>query len=132
MNLEWYCMEWDSNGNKPYAINIMWVIDPDEIKKRVKYKGNKPSKYNSIKTYDELREYLKSQFMYRFWSKCEHEIVVNSWPHRDDTYETKVDVYAQISPNLDRITEYVINALKLELKPKKTEHNNDFGLERSK
>lgn len=132
MNLEWYCMEWDSNENKPYAINIMWVIDPKEIKKRVRYNGDKPSKYNSIKTYDELREYLKSQFMYRFWGKCEHEIIVNSLPNRDDSYETKVDVYAQISPNLDRITEYVINALKLELKPKKTEHDNNFGLERSK
>lgn len=132
MNLEWYCMEWDSNGHKPYAINIMWVIDPEDIKKKVKYKGTKPDKYNSIKNYDELREYLKSKFMYYFWSKCEHEIIVNSWPHKDDTYEAKVDVYAQISPNLDRITEYVIRELKLDFKYMDNDYDHSFGLERSK
>ena len=26
VNLEWYCVKWNSNMNKPYAINIMKLI----------------------------------------------------------------------------------------------------------
>lgn len=127
MKLNWYVMDWDND--KPVAINIFYAIDIEDLKKKLKYKGKKPNKYNSIKNYDELREYLKSNFMYRFWSKCEHEILVSDWPKGNES-AVKIDVYAQISPNLDRITEYVIQELKLNFKYMGNDYDHTFGLER--
>lgn len=114
VNLNWFCMEWGINEKRPVFTNIMYVIEPEEIIKMIKYKGKKPTEWNSIKTYGELREYLKRQFMYRFWSKSEHEMIVTGFMNGDDLH--KIDVWAQIEPNLDRITEYVINEMQLKLK----------------
>lgn len=110
--LEWYCMEWGVNGKLQF-FNVMYAIDIDDLKKKLRYKGTRPNKYNSIKNYNELREYLGREFMYHFWCKCEHEIIVNSWPDHDESTEEKIDVFDQIRPNLDRITEYVIRELKI-------------------
>ena len=120
-DLEWFCMEWDMSTERPCVINVMYAIDINDLKKRLKNK--------EIKNYNELRGYLKKEFMYRFWCKCEHEIVVNSWPHRDRSDERKVDVYAQISPNLDRITEYVIRELNLDFEYSGDDYDHTFGLE---
>ena len=114
--LEWYCLEWDFNKKQPRMINIMLYIDIDDLKKKIRYRGKKPTKYNSVKNRDELREYLRREFIYYFWSKCEHEIIVNSWPCNDASTEAKIDVFFQIEPNLDVITEYVIHKLKLDFK----------------
>lgn len=114
--LEWYCVEWGFNEKRPRLINVMRAINIDDLKKKLKYKGKKPTKYNSIKNYEELREYLKSQFMCRFWCRCEYEMIVTSWPPRNDIDGTKIDVFDQIAPNIDRITEYVVQVLKLDFK----------------
>lgn len=128
VNLEWYCMEWEITGDKPIAINIMYVIDPEEIIKRIKYKG--PKKYRSIKNFQELRDFLQKTFMYHFWSKCEHEIIINSWLRKDISVETKIDVYTQIEPNLNRITEYVIDAMQINFKKEPSKIERKFGLEK--
>lgn len=129
VKLEWYCLEWDINKNKPVMTNIFYVIDLDDLETKIKYKGK--IQHKSIKNYEELREYLRSKFMYHFWSKCEHEIIVNSWPHNGDATEKKIDIYSQISPNLDSITEYVILKLGLKFERDCEEHHDCFGLERS-
>ena len=111
-NLKWYCMDWDSNYNKPYAENVLAYIDKEDMIKKIKYNGKKPDKYNSIKNWYELREYLKREFMYYLWSKAEHEILVNGLFDKAE-YTQKIDVWAQIAPNLDEITNYVIAKMKL-------------------
>lgn len=127
--LEYYCMEWDANKNQLYAFNIFWCIDQKDLMKKVRYAGKKPSKYNSIKSYQELREYLKGEFMYHYWSKAEHEIIVTSlFPYKDDESQ-KIDVWAQISPNLDLITQYVNIKLNLGFDPKGCpKDDNRFGI----
>ncbi|MBR6050581.1 MAG: hypothetical protein IKP68_05185 [Clostridia bacterium] len=116
--LEWYCLKWDTNAKRPRMVNVMFAIDLDDLRKKLKYKGKKPSKYNSVKNYEELKEYLQNEFFYHFWCKCEHEITVNSWPYVDRSTEVRVDIYDQIVPNIDRITEYVARELKLDFKRK--------------
>lgn len=116
--MKFYCMEWNSNKNQPDIINILSVINPLEIKKMIKYKGDKPDKYNSIKNKTELKNYLDTQFRYYFQYKCEHEIIVNSWPYKDHETETKIDVYEQIKPNLDVITDYVCEELGIDFRRK--------------
>lgn len=111
--LEWYCMEWDFNADKPCMFNIMRAINIEDLRKKLRYKGKKPNEYNSIKNYEELKKYLKNAFFYRFWRKSEHEMIVKSWPCADKSPEVKVDVYDQILPNLERIAEYVVQKLKI-------------------
>ena len=83
-------------------------------------------------------EKLKRELMYYFWSKCEHEVVVTSWPvyvdneelnrinkEREDdakkfgrepcrmnitpTIGSKVDIYSQVMLNWDIFVDYVWN-----------------------
>lgn len=76
---------------------------------------------------DEFSKELKSIAMYYFWSKCEYEVVITSWPpyidnaelqrlnKEDPAYEQnvrlsvgrKVDVYQQLELNWDRFVDYV-------------------------
>ncbi len=49
---------------------------------------------------------LERDLQYCYWSKCEHEIIISSWPSRDDC-KIKVDVYDQIMLNWDKFCDYV-------------------------
>ena len=103
VNLEWYVLRWDVNAKKVVNYNILqWR--KEDIANEVR----KKSIYNkSI-----LREYLKTVFMYDYWSKTECEFFISDL-HGDD-YE-KVDIWRQIEPNLDLIVEYVNSKMELGL-----------------
>lgn len=95
VKLEWYVLKWDFNQKKVVNYNILeWILEDLAREVRSKRVYNK-----SI-----LREYLKTQFMYYYWSKTECEFYVSDL-HGDD-YE-KIDIWRQIEPNLNRIVEYV-------------------------
>ena len=40
---------------------------------------------------DTFAEKLKIELAYYFWSKCEWEIILSSWPPREDFKEEKID-----------------------------------------
>ena len=95
VKLEWYVLKWDFNQKKVVNYNILeWILEDLAREVRSKRVYNK-----SI-----LREYLKTQFMYYYWSKTECEFYVSDL-HGDD-YE-KIDIWRQIEPNLNQIVEYV-------------------------
>ena len=94
-NLEWYVLRWDFNKKKIIDYNILHGVAED-LHKYVKKK-----KVYNRRT---LKEYLKSHFMYYYWSKAECEFYISDL-HGDD-YE-KIDMWRQIQPNLDKIVDYV-------------------------
>ena len=94
-NLEWYVLDWDENNKIVKPINILKGL-AEELAKEVK-SGRVHNK--SI-----LREYLKTTLMYDYWSKAEYEFFISGL-FGDDC--EKVDLWKQIEPNLDIITEYV-------------------------
>lgn len=106
--LEWYAFYHDFNSNKLVYMNVLRSDLADNILKNIKSK----SKYRHIDSYETLKEYLKSELMYYYHSKSEFEVIVSNWSGRD--MEEKIDIWYQLEPNLDRITEYVIRELKLE------------------
>ena len=60
--------------------------------KKAKKKGN------------DIKEVVKRNLMWRYWSKCEWEYVIQDlWGN----LEEKQDVWFQVGMNLDRITEYI-------------------------
>ena len=102
VNLEWYVLKWDFNSKKVVNYNILqWLKEDIANEVRLKRVYNK-----SI-----LREYLKTQLMYHYWSKAEHEFYISDL-HGDD-YE-KIDIWRQIEPNLNNMVDYV--NLKMDLK----------------
>lgn len=57
-------------------------------------------------TFDEFKEFVKDRAMYRYWSRCEYEIVICGWPNTDT--QEKWDIYQQIMMNIDIVTEILI------------------------
>lgn len=95
-NLEWYVLHHDWNSNKIVNLNVMRGI-AEELHKEVKAK----------RVHDKatLREWLKRELMYHYWSKAEHEICVSGLSKHD--CEEKIDAWRQLEMNFDHIVEYV-------------------------
>mgnify|MGYP007056154073 CR=1 FL=1 len=90
---------------------------------------------NKPKTFDEFKEFVRSKAMYRWWSRCEYEIILSPWPYLtspserydkkgEDDIEAwkehwkkhlkeckKIDVWDQIKMNLDVITKLFMEVI---------------------
>lgn len=74
------------------------------------YKELKEKKWKKIpETFDEFKEFVKSEGMYQFWGRCEYEIILVDWPCQK--IEKKIDVWDQIEMNLDLVTELIMEAI---------------------
>ena len=97
---------------KPYKV-ISWNINQDDIEyydimpflidSYKKIKKNKP------KTFDEIKEFIINESRYRFWSRCEYEVIITGWPKQKR--EVKIDIFNQIMENIDVITTHFISHL---------------------
>ena len=80
-------------------------------------------KYRKPEQVAELEKEIKSWAMYFFFSKAEHEIVLEGWVH--STVEKKIDIYQQLMLNWDQffkyITDHRADFLRREKKEKKDE-----------
>lgn len=101
--LSWKVLNYDFNNHKVVDYEVFSKSYSDELKKARRNK--------KFTNYNELKEYLKRDFQYHYWSKSECEIMVGDLLCKEDEME-KIDVYRQLEMNLDRITEYVIRELK--------------------
>lgn len=108
--MEWLVYYWNFNNKKLTSYNILTDNLILEIEQKIENKD--------ICNRQELKEFLDNKFKYDYWSRAEWEIIVG------DLYDhacQKVDVYEQIRPNLDTITDYLI--LKMNIKFKKRFEN---------
>ena len=89
---------------------------------------------NKPKTFDEFKNFIKNKSMYRWWSRCEYEIILSPWPYvsspserydkkGEDDIEAwkehwkkhlqeckKIDVHYQVMMNIDVITTLVMES----------------------
>lgn len=61
-----------------------------------------PKKLKEANTRDEFKNFLNTELMYYFWSKCEYEYLIDGH---------KIDVYDQLKGNLDFLCDYIIDTL---------------------
>ena len=102
VELKWYVFRWDFNAKKITNYNVLSGLAED-IAKKVQAK--------KINNKDTLKEYLKKEFMYHYWSRTEHEVYISDLHGSEGE---KIDIWRQVEPNLDNIVDYV--NLKMELK----------------
>ena len=65
-----------------------------------------------VRTKEQCKKFIDQTFRYHFWAKCEWEFIALDWPYRNtinDSRPVKIDVYDQLEPNLQVITELVWN-----------------------
>ncbi len=98
--LKWYVLHQNFNKEEIEFYNVLQGWEERIRKARKK-----------VKTKTEFKEWLKKEFMYYYWSRSEYEIVVGGLFSEYPKEFKKVDIWSQIEPNLDRITEYVIKEM---------------------
>lgn len=101
LNLEFYALMWDSNFNEPIMVNV--------LQQHYVLKTINEILIDNINDKKEIREELNSAFMHEFWSRYQYEIDVSQ--KDDDKIVKRFDVYEQLKPNLDFITDYIYNEL---------------------
>ena len=101
-------LEWNvyiENINKR-EIEVYNIFKYGKLEKEFK---NLKKKYKDNR--EKFEEEIKHQLMYRFWSKCEWEIILSDWPSSNRFNDKKIDVYGQIELNWDRFIDYIWNNL---------------------
>lgn len=73
------------------------------------YKDKKKRKKQPV-TFDEFKKFIEGASMYQYWSRCEYEIILTSWPNEDK--KEKIDIHQQIMMNIDVITNILMNNVK--------------------
>lgn len=117
MNLEWNVFRYDFNGKEIIDYNVFNHYGfAQDIKELLSKKLTK----------EQFSEEAKHDAMYHFWSRCEYETVITSWPPYITSEEKeriiadtspypnvcpavgeKIDVYRQLEMNWDRFVDYV-------------------------
>lgn len=69
------------------------------------YKDAKKNKKHPV-TVEDFEDFIKKESMYMYWSRCQYEVVLKSWPCGG--HEKKIDVHWQIMMNLGIVTEVLM------------------------
>lgn len=76
-----------------------------------RYKELTEKKKQRLITFDEFKEFITSEGKYQFWSRCEYEIILQSWPNQD--VDKKIDIWDQIEMNIDMVTRTFMEYVKV-------------------
>lgn len=120
METKFNVLLWDFNQDKliPYNVLPYFIECYKEHKKRhkeySKRKDYNPNNeyYNVPNTFEEFKEFIERKSLYRFWSRCEYEMICHGWPVKKN--EHKLDVHEQIMMNIDVIARLLSEYVKSE------------------
>ena len=74
------------------------------------YNEKKEKKETLPETFDEFKNFVKNESQYKFWARCEYEILLIDWTCKKN--HEKWDVYKQIMMNLDIVTKVFMENIK--------------------
>ena len=104
--LELYELNYSWNDKKIIPYNIFGSDYIEKLYKEFKKKN--------IKSKNDLKEFTLL-YLRKYWSRCEYEIAVGGLHSKYPEEFEKIDVFKQVEMNIDRITEYVIQELKMNI-----------------
>ena len=112
-----------NNGNMetidvmPLLYNSILNANGTLSKKSFRIYDDKKHVYKSVSTKQELRKFIINHFLYHYWSKTEWEFIVSDWPPTNrPNRDKKIDVFQQLEPNIDLITNIVWEQIKDKIK----------------
>lgn len=90
-----YVLNEDINTHKFEAYDVIpyFVREYEDIKP----KSKRP------KTFDEFRQFVEGKSLYRYWARCEYEILLGSWPFGSHKMHTQIKEFLATNPDLDSI-----------------------------
>lgn len=117
---EFYALYKDFNDGKMKSYDVLKSIFNYILTSKNKLNKdffNYDANWNKIpiKSKKDLMTFLNIKLRYHYWGKCEWEYIAIDWPHRDtidNSRPVKIDVYEQLKPNLNVITDLVWNYIK--------------------
>lgn len=97
---------------------LSWMVFCEDVNARriepyniFRHTGFKKECVKAAQTFDKDKDGFSKEIMrwlkYYFWSKCEWEIVLSSWPVDDRTPKEKIDVCDQVLLNFDAFVDYI-------------------------
>lgn len=99
-NLSWKAFYHNFNARRIEEYNVLNDGFINGLMERL------PKKKSDI-TYDIFKENLRSELMYRYWCKCEWEVVLSAFPpSKNGEEERKVDIYQQVMLNFEIFCKY--------------------------
>lgn len=101
----WKVLYHDFNGRKIKPYNILGNSFAEDLAARIKK--------DKIVNREQLKDYLKKDFMYHYWSKSEFEIAVGGLHSTHPEEFEKIDIWYQIEMNFDNIVDYIIDKMQL-------------------
>ena len=105
VNLEWNVLYKDFNSKEIKTYNVLGGSFPEDLAKNIKK--------HKIENKEQLKEYLKRDFMYHYWCKSEFEIAVGGLHAKYPEEFEKIDIWRQIEMNFNHIIDYIIEEMKL-------------------
>lgn len=97
-------MLWDFNLDTIVPYDVMpYFLDCYKEKKKRK---SQPTP----ETFDDFKKLVESESRYRFWARCEYEMICHGWPKRKN--DLKIDIHQQVMMNIDLIAELLYNEVK--------------------
>ena len=96
-------LTWDFNSDSLEVYDVMPYLRRC-YEKRNRKRSFADDKYSGVpKTRSEFLEFVDGESMYKYWGRCEWEMICHGWPVRKNEY--KLDVYDQIKMNIDIIVD---------------------------
>lgn len=95
---------WDFNTDTLIHYDVLPHFRNCYKERKAKSSKRQENKYTKVpKTLDEFKEFVELESQYRFWSRCEYEMICQGWPKQKNEY--KLDIHEQIMMNIDIVAE---------------------------
>lgn len=104
--IEYRVVIWNFSTDRVEHYNIM-----PYLYRRLEEKRKKKQITLEDLTLERLKEFIDNESKYQFWARCEYEVILSSWPPRENGRKHKMDVYEQIHMNLDNIAKLMYDDL---------------------
>lgn len=104
--VEYRVITWDFSTDRVEHYDIM-----PYLYRRLEEKRKKRQITLKDLTLEKLKEFIDAESKYQFWARCEYEVILSSWPPRENGRRHKMDVYEQIHMNLDNIAKLMYDDL---------------------
>lgn len=104
--VEYRVITWDFSTDRVEHYDIM-----PYLYRRLEEKRKKRQIVLKDLTLEKLKEFIDAESKYQFWARCQYEVILSSWPPRENGRKHKMDVYEQIHMNLDNIAKLMYDDL---------------------